>query len=652
MAVEKMLMLNIVGKLDYMEEMLYEILHSGSLDMVDAMAQLNQANAIYDVESRDVDMMVDVSRLIPYEVNPVERERLAHTRQLMQYFGLTEEELEGLEDSLATREDLDALYEETKVYFEEEEEIKEQLALAHSFKENVSLFYNVDIDLNALKDMEFFTARFGRLEKAARLRLKENYHHILAMVFHTGSYENEEVYLAIYPNEVSEEAERVLQSLHWIDVPILEHAEGTTKETFEYFNRETEQLNQRLEELDEHKHEMFNERSEEIQKILAKALFYGRIEEAKEQMAHSKKYFLLSGWTDEEGVEEVRNRVKKYEGTHLTVLDEGNGNFISTPPTKLKNPSFFKPFELLVRMYGVPHYNEIDPTIFVGITYMILFGAMFGDVGQGLIFLLGGLLIRRKPNLKDMGGLLTRMGGASIVFGFLYGSLFGNEEILPALWIRPFHNINEVLIIAIGFGMLLLFMAYGLSFANAIRNKNLYEGIFGEHGLLGFLVFLMLIFMLLDLTGFLTLIPAKVAGAILVLSIVLMIFKKPIMAKIQNKAPHYAEGKTGYYIESSFSIIELLISTLSGIVSFIRVGAFAINHVGLFMAFHTMAEMAGTGIGNFIILILGNILIIGLEGLIVFIQGLRLEYYELFSRYYDGSGTAFNSDTLSLKNKK
>ena len=249
-----------------------------------------------------------------------------------------------------------------------------------------------------------------------------------------------------------------------------------------------------------------------------------------------------------------------------------------------------------------------------------------------------------------MGPLLMRLGVSSMVFGVLYGSVFGNEEIIQPLWIRPFENINQVLIMSISFGVFLLVMAYVMNFINAFRNRDLNQGLFGEHGLLGFVVFAMLIFLLLDATGYVHGIPTSVAIGVLILSILAMIFRKPILSKIYKQEVSYEEGKVGYFIESSFSIIELLISTLSGIVSFIRVGAFAINHVGLFLAFHTMAEMANHTVGNVLILVLGNILIIGLEGLIVFIQGLRLEYYELFSRYYQGSGVEFKSDKINFRN--
>ncbi len=648
MAVERMVMLSVVGRLENMEDILFEVLQSGTLDMVDAMTQLSENSNIYSLED-NVEMVVDLNNLAPFPINNDVRQRTQDAKKLVDYFNIDNLNLSDFDQNADILTSYQELMDRLGPMQKEYDDILKRLENIAMFEENLALFENVDVDLSKIKDLKYFSTRFGRLEKSARVRLKSSYENLLALIFHTGSFEDEEVYMITYPNEVSEEIDRVLKSLHWIDVPILDYAKGTPRETLQEFREEEEALHRRLREIEEERDQIYNDDRDKVRKILAHILFLGRVEEAKEKMAVSKKYFLMTGWTDEAGIEEVRRRTEKYPDVVLTVQEEDTAAKGITPPTKLSNPKFFKPFELLVRMYGIPQYNEIDPTVFVGITYLLLFGAMFGDVGQGLIFILIGWLVSKKKQ-KDMGGLLMRMGGASTIFGFLYGSVFGNEEIIDALWMRPFQNIDQVLAIAIGFGVVLLVLAYGMNFANAIKNKDIARGLFGEHGLFGFLVFVMLLLMILDVAGVVTIVPMGVAVAILILSILLMVFKKPIMARIQKTDVQYEGGKSGYFIESSFSMIELLISTLSGIVSFIRVGAFAINHVGLFMAFHTMAQMAPHNIGGVIILILGNILIIGLEGLIVFIQGLRLEYYELFSRYYSGSGREFKSDSLSSKN--
>ena len=632
MAVERMVMLSAVGRIENLRDILFEILDSQALDMVDAMTQLAENSNIYSLED-NVDMVVDLNNLAPFPVNTDIRQKAQEAQKLVDYFHIKDLRITAFEDADSLNRRYQALLDRVEPMRKEYDAIHERLEAIAMFKENVSLFENVDVDLNQIRDMKYFTARFGRLEKSARVRLKNSYENLLAIVFHTGTFEDEEVYMIVYPNEVADEIDRVLKSLHGIDVPVMENAMGTAKETLTKLEKEETDLYTRLSELDEERKTLYRDDRDKVREILGHMLFLGRVEEAKQQMATAKEHFLITGWTDEAGVEEIRRRTEKFPDVIITTQSEEEAAQGITPPTKLNNPKFFKPFELLV-----------------GITYMLLFGAMFGDVGQGAVFFLIGLILSKRRQ-KDMGGLLMRMGASSVVFGFLYGSVFGYEDVIDALWLRPFQNIEQVLMAAIGFGIVLLVMAYGMNFANAIKNKDLARGLFGEHGLFGFLVFAMLLAMILDVAGIVSFIPMPVAAGILAISIVLMIFKKPIMAKIQKTDVDYQGNKSGYFIESSFSMIELLISTLSGIVSFIRVGAFAINHVGLFMAFHVMSEMASHDIGGYVILILGNILIIGLEGLIVFIQGLRLEYYELFSRYYDGSGREFRSDNLKLKNK-
>jgi V/A-type H+-transporting ATPase subunit I len=273
---------------------------------------------------------------------------------------------------------------------------------------------------------------------------------------------------------------------------------------------------------------------------------------------------------------------------------------------------------------------------------MFLFGAMFGDLGQGFVLLLGGIILAKAKRNKILGGLLLRLGLSSMIFGTLYGAVFGFEDIIPALLMRPFENINKVLAGAVVIGIVLILISYIFGIVNKLKRKDIEEGIFGKDGLVGLLFYICLLTLIGGKLLGKTILPMETGVVIILLSIALMIFKEPLSNLIMGKKPLYNEDISGYYIEGVFSIIETLLSMLSGTVSFIRVGAFALTHVGLFIAFQTIGELIGTTAGNIIVLILGNIIIIGLEGLIVFIQGLRLQYYELFSRYYKGEGKEFN----------
>ena len=241
------------------------------------------------------------------------------------------------------------------------------------------------------------------------------------------------------------------------------------------------------------------------------------------------------------------------------------------------------------------------------------------------------------------GGLLSRLGLSSMIFGGLYGAVFGFEDIIPALLIRPFENINTVLAMAVFIGIILILISYIYGLINSAKRKDMEDGLFGKEGLAGFVFYVTLLLLIGGKLINKTILSMWLGIVIIMICVLAMIFKMPITNIIKGKRPLHSEDISGYYIESVFSIIETLLSMLSGTVSFIRVGAFALTHVGLFIAFKTIGEMIGTTSGNIIVLILGNIIIIGLEGLIVLIQGLRLQYYELFSRYYKGEGNEFKS---------
>ena len=113
------------------------------------------------------------------------------------------------------------------------------------------------------------------------------------------------------------------------------------------------------------------------------------------------------------------------------------------PPTKLKNPKLFKPFEMYVKMYGLPAYGEMDPTWFVAITYSFIFGAMFGDAGQGLLLFIGGLFLYKR-NISILPESSAAPESFSTFFGLMFGSVFGFEDLIPALWLRPVDSMTTI----------------------------------------------------------------------------------------------------------------------------------------------------------------------------------------------------------------
>ena len=163
------------------------------------------------------------------------------------------------------------------------------------------------------------------------------------------------------------------------------------------------------------------------------------------------------------------------------------------PPTKLKNPKLFKPFEMYVKMYGLPAYGEMDPTWFVAITYSFIFGAMFGDAGQGLLLFIGGLLLYKLKHI-DLAGIISCAGVFSTFFGLMFGSIFGFEDVIPALWLRPVDSmttipfigkLNTVFIVAIGFGMGVILLCMVFNIINSFKMHDVEKTWFDTNAVAG-----------------------------------------------------------------------------------------------------------------------------------------------------------------------
>ncbi len=202
-------------------------------------------------------------------------------------------------------------------------------------------------------------------------------------------------------------------------------------------------------------------------------------------------------------------------------------------------------------------------------------------------------------------------------------------------------NIMYILIAGVAFGVAVLTVSFAIGIINALRRKDIESAFLGKNGVAGYIFFMGLICTVLCIVGMIP-VSVRIPIFVMILMLVVMVFKEPLMHLMEGSRPLIKGDKGSYYIESGFEGVETILSTLSNSISFIRVGAFALNHAGLFMAFKVMAEMVPGMGAKFVILVIGNILILTLEGLVVFIQGLRLQYYEMFSKYFDGDGIAYD----------
>jgi V/A-type H+-transporting ATPase subunit I len=323
------------------------------------------------------------------------------------------------------------------------------------------------------------------------------------------------------------------------------------------------------------------------------------------------------------------------------------------PPTVLRNNWFAKPFELFIDMYGLPHYNEFDPTFFVAVTYCLLFGIMFGDLGQGLVLVLGGAYLWKKKKMV-LAAVAMRIGFFSMFFGLIYGSFFGDEEILNGLYIDVLGLEGKLIDVmspdatmvllgaAVGLGAVLILMSIGINIVLNLKRKKVGEALFTQNGVAGFIFYgsaiVMVTMEMIFKIKVLNLITEIIFFGIPLVIILFRIPLKNLITKVQI-TPH--EGWGGYILESVFELLEVILSFVSNTMSFLRVGGFVLSHAGMMVVVMTLRTMSGSGLAGFAVLVIGNIFVIGLEGLIVGIQTLRLQYYEMFSRYFEGGGKKY-----------
>jgi V/A-type H+-transporting ATPase subunit I len=312
-------------------------------------------------------------------------------------------------------------------------------------------------------------------------------------------------------------------------------------------------------------------------------------------------------------------------------------------PTLLHNLPLVRCFQEIVRLYSLPSYSELDPTFVVAASFCLFFGFMFGDIGHGIALILGTRFLEKKGIMGHAISSVMKIAGfSSVVFGFLYGSVFGSEELIHPIWLSPMKDVNKILPVSIGVGILFLTIGICFKIQNAARKGEWGEVLFSPEGMAGLLFYWLAVAQAVAITGddpemaF----DGDIFIAIMVTLFAVMIFGNGI-AKYFFHDDVVDEGGAVHV----FSVFHAMLSFVSNTASFVRLAAFALNHAGLSGAVFMLARMVeGVPAGQLyyaIVLLLGHLVIIGLEGMIVFIQTLRLEYYEFFGKFYRGGGREF-----------
>lgn len=528
------------------------------------------------------------------------------------------------------------------------EKIKHNKLLIEQFHH----FDKVDLPLNEIFSCEFIKVRFGHLPMLSLKKL-DLYEDNPYLIFFPSSYDATDawgVYFA--PSSQVEEIDRIFTSLYFERMRVPD-TDKTPQESMELLEKENAQTQKEVERLNQQIKEFWEKELEHCNILYTLLHFRSALSTLRSYSAVYRGYFCAIGWIPQEEYEHFASVV---EGIEDIAIETNDANDVKDhdPPTKLKNPKIIKPYETFVKMYGVPNYKEIDPTPFLALLFPILFGIMFADLGQGIVVAIIGFFLL-KIRKMDFGKIMMWCGASSAVFGTVLGSVFGDEEMLNPLFhlfgldgkpLDVMERITTVLVIAIFIGVFLVYVAMALHIFSSLKNRKFGEALFSENGLTGVVCYTGgVIFVTQFMNKGIHLLPTGGALALMLVPLAILYFKEILIGLIDG-GEWKPESWADYLISNLFELLEYALSYFSNTLSFLRVGAFVLVHAVMMQVVYSMAP--ANPVGRIIVLVLGNIFVMGIECLLTSIQVIRLGFYEMFSRFYVGDGYEFKA--ISMKN--
>ena len=594
-----------------------------------------------------------VKDLRPYiETNPYKEELLKAQAMMESYHELLpggSERRVSLETALETVRSLDRKLSELT---EQKNELLSQRAALQESMDKVVPFSGLNYDVRRILGFQYIKFRFGRISREYYEKFSAYVYDTIDTILFKCKEDAQYIWIVYFvPEKLEDKIDAIYASMHFERMFLPDEYDGTPTQAGHNLEDQIRELEAKILQVDQDIVAAINSRKDDLIASYQRISTFSTNFDVRKLAACTKHddhtFYILCGWMTEQDARSFQKEIENDDNT-FCIIEDDHANIMSKPPTKMKNPGLFKPFELYVEMYGLPSYNEIDPTILIGLTYSFLFGFMFGDAGQGLCLLIGGFLLYRFKKVR-LAGIISCCGVFSTIFGLLFGSVFGFEDLIPAMWLRPSEamtnlpfigKLNTVFVVAVGLGMLIILMCMVLNIVNSLRSHDTEKVYFDTNGVAGLVFYFALACtIVLYMSG--KALPATVILVVMfVVPLFVMFFKEPLTAIVEKKAEKI-EGGVGMFItQGLFELFEVLLSYFSNTLSFVRVGAFAVSHAAM-MQVVLMLAGAEAGSPNWAVVIGGNLFVCGMEGLIVGIQVLRLEYYELFSRFYRGSGRAF-----------
>ena len=560
------------------------------------------------------------------------------------------------------RSAVDKIDEEVKGAGDQLTSARKHLELVESQLRQLEPIAHVNYEVGALRKSSYMHSILGVIEADKVERLETSLGRVPHVFFTLKEDSKKPIVWLLGPRSASDNLDRAAKSAFLNPLSLPEDLNGTPEQITVKLKQDAEATRQKISELEGTLGKLAGKHQNDLEKLLWDVHISRVLVDSIVRFGQLRHTYVVVGWVPATELEDLRARLKQASAEVLVeAIPTSRTGHHSHVPVALLNNKWLKPIQDLVVTYGRPSYGEFDPTILVALTFPVLYGAMFGDLGQGLVLMLVGILAHNKifmKGLQSLGLLLVYCGFFATIFGYLYGSIFGFEGQLidqylhfhfEAIWLSPLENILTILGLAIDVGIVILIFSFLLGLFNNVRSRDWAHFWFGHTGVVALCFYICFLTVLNGLLGTTPIAP-KIAGAISHLPLpfniltplfaIGMMFNGLFRNMVEGHRP-LVEGGIGMFLVTSFmDLFEGAISLLSNTLSFVRVGAFAVAHGGLSLAFFKLAGDKPT-IGFWITLLIGNIFIIGFEGLIVYIQTMRLHYYEILGKFFHGGGMRF-----------
>ena len=637
MAVEKMKLLSILGPYDKLDEAIKVCIESGSFQPENSAEFMGNSEGFSYLNEEN-----------PYSF------RLMKIKEIFEHFNKKPEFVSDCEDTdldEANRR-TDALYETIKTIKEHDSKVDGKIEETKRTIEQLSHFEHLDINLDDVFNCDYIRVRFGRLPFDSFEKLKK-YNKDISSIFYPDSSDDVGYWgLYVTPIDKTDEVDRVYASLFFERLR-LPGSHGTPEQTLKQLREELKTMEESKKEIDESDDIYFEEHIDLFNRYYSKIKSLSDSFEARKYAAKYHSSFFLAGWVPVKSEKKLTDALGKIEGVEV---ESANAKDVKrlTPPTKMKNSPLTRAFKFFTEIYGVPSYNEIDPTPLIAVVYTLLYGIMFADLGQGFVLAIVGILMYKLKGMK-LGKILVPCGISGMLFGTVFGSVFGNEELLNPMFHalgfeeKPIEIMSSALmfiIASIVIGVLVIIVSMLFNVFSSFKKRDFGSAIFGHNGICGIVLYSSLILLLINMFASLGINTKALAIGGILVPIILIFLKTPLGELVGGRKPKIG-SISDFIIENFFELFEVILSYMSNTLSFLRVGAFVLIHACMMSTFSALAGITGGGVAAVIIMIFGNIFVIALEGLLVGIQVLRLNFYEIFSRFYDGDGKPFTPLTIN-----